>query len=329
MSNAALVPLSCLYRLGANLRRSLYAAGIFTRYRPDVRTVSVGNIAAGGTGKSPLVELLARGLTEAGVKVAVVRRSSAAGPFGGDYTDEEKVFAENVPGVQQISGRSKARAAREACALGPDLILVDDGFQTVGLERDLDVVTVDAADPFGSGRLLPAGILREPPRALARAGAVVLTHCDEVTPERKEKLLKELRGLTDARVFESSYRATGLTAVSGHSGETLFYLQDRKVFAFCGIGRPESFFATLKTIGCDVVGTKTFRDHHVYTPEDAAGIEAEAAHVSSEAIVTTQKDAARLEDVVEPGSDIYFVKIRLALPEKDELIQLVKGTGGR
>ncbi len=328
MSSAALLPLSCLYRLGAGLRRSLYSAGICRRYRPDARTVSVGNIAAGGTGKSPLVELLARGLTEADVKVVVVRRSSAGGPFGGDFTDEEKVFAENVPGVRQVSGRSKARAAREARALGPDLILVDDGFQTLDLARDLDVVTVDAASPFGNGRLLPAGILREPPRALARAGVVVLTHCSEVSPDEKEKVLRELRGLTDARIFESSYTATGLTAVSGHSEETLFYLQDKKVFAFCGIGRPESFFATLKTVGCDVAGTKTFHDHHVYTAEDLSGIEAKAAHVSSEAIVTTQKDAARLGNIVEPGSDVYFVKVRLDVQEKDELIRLVKGTGG-
>jgi tetraacyldisaccharide 4'-kinase len=326
--NPLLIPLSCLYALGSGVRRSLYSAGILKRYRPDARTVSVGNIAAGGTGKSPLVELLARELSDAGVNVVVVRRSSTSGPFGGDYTDEERAFAENVPCVQQVSGRSKAEAARKAVEQGPDLILVDDGFQTVSLERDLDVVTVDAASPFGNGRLLPAGILREPPRALERAGVVVLTHCEEVFAEEKNGILRELRNLTAARIFEASYVPTVIGSPSDGTESSLVDLHGRRVFAFCGIGRPAGFFDIVGKLDCRLVGRKAFRDHHAYTAEELAEIEGEAAHYEADVILTTQKDAARLRDVTEPGSDIYFLKIRLEVTDGDELIRLVKGNGG-
>jgi tetraacyldisaccharide 4'-kinase len=157
---------------------------------------------------------------------------------------------------------------------------------------------------------------------------VVLTHCDEVSAEEKQSVLEKLGELTDAGIFEAFYIPVGMSALSGRVGESLVYLQGKEVFAFCGIGRPTGFFSTLEKLGCQVAGTRVFRDHHVYSAADIAGIEGEAAHYGAQAVVTTQKDAARLRDMVEPGCDIYCVRVRLKIEDVEKLIQLVKGDAG-
>lgn len=319
-----LLPFSWLYHLGAVLRRAMYSAGIARRYRPPVRTISIGNITVGGTGKSPLVELLSAQIIAQGRKVAVVRRSRAGLLFGKDLSDEEKLLEENVPGISQFADTNKTRAAVRAARTRPDVILIDDGFQTFSLERDFDIVTVDATAPFGGGCLLPAGRLREPVRALGRAGAVVLTGCETVTSEEIKDVIGQIQNLTDAPVFSASIEVDCVSTLDGRK-EDPSSLQNRKVFAFCGIGNPASFFSTVERLGCEIAGRAIFADHHPYTQADINGISEDAGSTGSNIILTTQKDAVKLRDLSAIGIDIRFIRIRLKVTELERLLELMFG----
>lgn len=292
-ATALLLPFSWLYALGAGLRRALYSP---TRaYRPTVRTVSVGNITVGGTGKSPLVELIASELTKRNTKVAVVRRDKAAWPSSRDLSDEEEVFAENIPGVPQFSGSSKAECAKRASESELDILLVDDGFQTVSLARDLDIVTLDALRPFDNGFLLPAGRLREYPRALKRAGAIVLIRADELNDNGRDSLITALKSLTSADIFEAHYTPDSLKNISSNESIDVFSLKGKKIAAFCGIGSPTAFFSTLERLGAKIVETFVFPDHHIYTPDDVSSMSEQRKKLSADMAVTTQKDAVKLK----------------------------------
>lgn len=319
-----LLPLAWLYALGLAIRRAVCRIGITRPYRPPVRTISVGNITVGGTGKSPLVEFLCGEAERQGRKAVVVRRDRAGFPSGADLSDEEKVFAENLPDTQQVSGRNKADCVKQACTLEPDVVIVDDGFQTLSLERDFDIVTIDATSPFGNGHLLPAGTLREQPSVLRRADAVVLTRCDEIEPAEKDSILKELRRLTDAEIFEARYIMCGIMALDGGSSYSSA-ISGKKVFAFCGIGNPGSFFCSLERLGCVLAGRSVFRDHHAYSAGDLQSIEKEAADCGADMIMTTQKDAVRLRSLERSGREIHYLKIRLDVTNGDALCRSAIG----
>lgn len=319
-----LLPISWLYALGLAIRRALYRAGIARSYRPTARTISVGNITVGGTGKSPLVEFLCFELERQGRKAAVVRRDMAGFPSRADLSDEEKVFAENLPDTQQVSGKNKADCVRQACALEPDVVIVDDGFQTISLERDFDIVMVDATSPFGNGCLLPAGTLREPPGALRRADAVVLTRCDEIEPAEKDSIVEKLRRLTNAEIFEARYVADEIMTLGGGPSDSSA-ISGKKVFAFCGIGNPDGFFRTLDRLGCVVAGRRVFRDHYAYSTADVRSMEKEAEDCAADMIMTTQKDAVRLRSLERAEREIHYLKIHLDVTRGDTLCNLAVG----
>lgn len=319
-----LLPLSWLYALGLILRRILRSTGIAKTYRPPVRTISVGNITAGGTGKSPLVEFLCTELKKQSLSVVVARRNRAAWPSNADLTDEAKVFSENVPETPQVLGRSKEDCVRRACASRPDIVLVDDGFQTLFLERDLDIITIDATSPFGNGFLLPAGTLREPPYELRRADAVVLTHCLEIMPEAKDALVRKLRRWTSSEIFEARYVVDNVATLSGDSADPST-MAGKKIFAFCGIGSPAGFVRTLERLNCVVAGKSIFSDHHVYCSDDLSTIKKDAEKCGAEMIVTTQKDAVRLRSLEGLEWEIHYLKIHLGVRNADKLCRLVVG----
>ncbi len=319
-----LLPLSWIYALGLSIHRAMYRTGIARPYRPPVRTISVGNITVGGTGKSPLVEFICVEMGRQGRRAVVVRRDRAGFPSGADLSDEEKVFSENVPETPQVAGRNKADCVKQACALEPDVVIVDDGFQTISLERDFDIVTVDATSPFGNGNLLPAGTLREPPSALRRADAVVLTRCDEIKPTEKDSILTELRQMTDAEIFEARYIADEIMTL-GDGSMAPSAISGKKIFAFCGIGNPDGFFRTLERLGCVIAGRRVFRDHHVYRADDLRTIEKDAEDSGADMIVTTQKDAVRLRSLEHLKREIHYLKIHLDIPNGDTLCRLAAG----
>ncbi|HHT9157207.1 MAG TPA: tetraacyldisaccharide 4'-kinase [Candidatus Tripitaka californicus] len=288
----ALRPASYLYGGLLWTRGLLYRHGVLPTVRLPLPVISVGNITLGGTGKTPLVELLARFLTERGKKVAILSRGYA-GTNG--TSDEFMEFRERLPHVPFLLGKDRLASARTAIEeFHPQCLLLDDGFQHWGLARDLDIVVIDTLSPFGSGHLLPAGTLREPPSSLKRAGLFVLSRTNLCPPERLQDIkghLLHLNSLTP--IIETVHHPLYLEDMNGNRVE-VSYLNGKKTFAFCGLGNPTSFEKTLQSLGANVVGFKSFSDHHHYTPEECKGLTSEAIKLGAEAIVTTCKDRVKL-----------------------------------
>jgi tetraacyldisaccharide 4'-kinase len=239
-----------------------------------VPVISVGNITAGGTGKTPLVEWVVRRLERRRLRVAVLARGYGRRLDGGDDED----LLGNSELVRRFADPDRARAGRRAVTeFHPDAVVLDDGFQHYRLHRDVDLVTVDATNPFGHGRLLPRGLLRDRPSALRRANAIVLTRTDQVTPSELASIREDIaRHSLDRPVIDTVHRPAAVRTLADHRTWTPDWLKGRRVYAFCGVGNPGSFRRTLESAGADVVKFRAFPDHHVYRPAEARQLEVEA-----------------------------------------------------
>jgi tetraacyldisaccharide 4'-kinase len=303
----ALAPFSTLYGRALESRARLYRSGAFAAERAACPVISVGNLTFGGTGKTPFVEFLARRLRFEGRTPAIVSRgygrrskgvvvvSDGSGPLVGpdEGGDEPVAIARRVPGVPVIVGEHRAEAARAAQGHGADLIILDDGFQHLALERDVDLLLLDAADPFGGGELPPRGRLREPLSALARADAVVFTRIDLADPPREARAELARRN-PEAPVFTARIRPAGLWDERGSAvAETR--LTSRRFVAVCGIANPASFRASLAELDLPAEELLAFPDHHRYGRRDLERIRQAADRTGSAWIATTEKDAVKLE----------------------------------
>jgi tetraacyldisaccharide 4'-kinase len=305
----ALAPISVLYGAGMKTRRALYRGGLLRARDLGVPVISVGNITTGGTGKTPLVEWIAAEINRRGRRVCIAtrgyRRSNPADRVvvsdGQEILadvkragDEPLLLAERLKGrAAVICDSHRVAAARWAIErLQTEVVILDDGFQHLRVARDLDIVTVDATNPFGNGRLLPAGILREPIAELARADCVVMTRADLANDVAG--LQKNIERVTHGRpVFRSRMKSIGLRPI--HATDT--YTKEQPVAVMCAVGNPEAFFAQLRGDGHNLCHTKAFRDHHPYTQNDVDQFLA-AAHVrGAETIFTTAKDEVKLRSL--------------------------------
>ena len=306
-------------------RDALYRSGVAHAVRARRPVISVGNITVGGTGKTPMVAYLAGLLRGEGLKPAILMRGYR--PLGASgMGDEAAALQAALPDVPVFCNRNRAAAAKEAVSsAGANVLLLDDGFQHRRLGRDLDVVTVDALCPFGGGRLLPAGLLRESPSALRRADIVVLTRTDEVEGDVLEEVEGEVRRLAPEAVpARSVHRATRVFFAEENRLGDVAELSGRKVAAFCGIGRPESFRRTLEGLCGEVVLFREFPDHHVYGEEELRSLVREGGKMGAELIVTTEKDYARLRGIQGLGLPPAVIGIELAVTSgEDELRRLV------
>jgi len=192
----------------------------------------------------------------------------------------------------------RVAGARSAVAAGADVLVMDDGFQHMRLRRDLDIVTIDATCPFGYGAVLPRGLLREPIEALDDADAIVLTRCDQVDEAALAAVRQRLATLAPRAVVAESVMAP--MALRGFDGSEAppGSLAGEAVWAFCGVGNPEAFYATLETLGARLVGRSSFNDHHAYDDRDIARL-IDSARAAGAALITTAKDAVRLEGFAE------------------------------
>ena len=274
--------------------------------RASIPVISVGNLTVGGTGKTPLVAWLALRLHELGRQPAIVSRgyggragrgplivSDGSGPRSPvvDCGDEPYLLARSLSGTIVVVGSDRPAGAAAAAARGADVVILDDGFQHRRLFRDLDIVLLDGDAPFGNGRLLPGGPLREPLGALGRADVVLVTR----------RAAGESLGEVEAAVRRHNPRAPILRA--GHRGvgfieaSGLAAAPPSRAAAFCGIGNPTRFRRDLEATGIEVVDFRTYRDHHRYTLADIASLERLAeAHGCD--LITTEKDLVRIG----PGS---------------------------
>lgn len=303
--------LSFGYRLGVACRNRAFDRGWKSIHKAQVPVVSVGNLTTGGTGKTPCVEYVARFYRQLGLQVALLSRG-----YGSDRgrNDEALVLEENLPDVPHLQGADRAALAQVAVEeLESEILVLDDGFQHRRLHRDLDIVLIDATCPWGHGYLLPRGLLREPIGNLNRAHVVMLTRCDLTTAEALESIRKVVRNVKELPIVESTHRPAAWCNASQQS-MALDALKDRPVAGFCGLGNPDAFRQSLTKLGMNVVGWRTFPDHHRYSKADVDDLRTWAAQQPAEAaIVTTQKDLVkiRLDRIGE--RDLWALAIQLQI----------------
>ncbi|TLM66191.1 MAG: tetraacyldisaccharide 4'-kinase [Deltaproteobacteria bacterium] len=291
-------PLALVYRAVVSLRAACYRLGLCRVYRAAVPVISVGNLTVGGTGKTPVVDLLAKKLLAKGVRVAVVSRGYG-GRFRGeagcvaagdgalqmspqDAGDEPFLLAARNPGLAVYVARKRKLGVRAAERAGARVVILDDGFQHLAVHRDVNIALLDARAPFGNGRLLPAGPLREAPAALRRADLAIMTHAGAASAAVPfaGPLLRCRPRLADALTTLDGTEVPW-TALSGKS-----------VLAFAGIARPEDFFRALQARGVVPTATLAFDDHQDYSGEQLNRLVQSCDNVQLS--VTTEKDAVKL-----------------------------------
>lgn len=328
-----LSPLELLYRLFLWLRRAAYGRGWVARKRLPAKVVSVGNLTVGGTGKTPMVMRLAAGLEQRGLRVAVLTRGYGrrqALPLvingRGDLSqyrpdlmgDEPILLARRLPDVTIGIGADRYALGEKIIEMEestpPDVFLLDDGFQHLRLARDLDLVLLDSTDPFGGGAVLPAGPLREPREALARADLIVLTRVDE---NARTELLEEVRRLNPrAPVFRAGTKFVGAFDAATHRTANLFALKQQPALAFCGVGNPQAFENDLERWGFDVAGLVAFPDHHRYGIEDFKLLVRHADRAGARVLLTTEKDMVNLSVVPPSIPPTFYCRIELELDDE-------------
>jgi tetraacyldisaccharide 4'-kinase len=305
------------YAWAARLRNRLYDRGWKRSYRPPVAVVSLGNLTLGGTGKTPGVEYVARFYRDRNLRVAILSRGY--GSVGG-RNDEALVLEENLPDVPHLQGADRVQLAQiAALELESEILVLDDGFQHRRLARDLDLVLLDATDPWGPGYLFPRGFLREPPASLGRAGVVMLTRCDQVKRSVVDDLRQRVaRYAGQAAIVETVHRPMEL--LNGeHQSAPIGELAGRPVAGFCGIGNPDAFRQTLASLEADVVAFRTFPDHHAYTRADVEDLRTWAGQqVADCMIVTTQKDMVKLRLSRLSGRSLWALRICLQVERGQE-----------
>jgi tetraacyldisaccharide 4'-kinase len=325
--------LSLLYGVIVMGRYASYAWGLCRRRRLPCRVISVGNLTVGGTGKTPLTIWLARWYRRQGWRVVVLSRgygahrerpvqvvSTGAGPLI-DWRaagDEPYMLAQALPGIPVLIALDRYLGGRYACEhFRAQVLILDDGFQHYALHRDLDVVLIDASNPFGAGALLPRGMLREPLRALQRADVVVLTRVDMAT-ETLSALYKHIRRW-HARPPISSVTVAEALSQWGHDRlETPTQLAGQRVVAFAGIGNPSALVATLEQLGAEVVACLVYPDHHPYTLDDWQAILEVAQQQRAAYLVTTDKDAVRMATDWDAPLPLYTVRVGITFVQGHE-----------
>jgi tetraacyldisaccharide 4'-kinase len=258
-----------------------------------VPVVSVGNLTFGGTGKTPLVEWLANWFRRHDVRVALVSRGYGA--EAGSRNDEALELEQKLPDVPHVQNPDRVAAARMAIEeFDSQLILLDDAFQHRRIHRDLNIVVIDATDPFGFDHVFPRGTLREPVAGVRRADVVMLSRADLVPAAERQRIRAEIaRHAPHALWTESAHAPRTLLAASGAEAN-LESLAGRPLAAFCGLGNPAGFRHTLEQLGCQIVDFREFPDHFAYGRADVESLAAWAADSRAEAVVCTHKDLVKL-----------------------------------
>lgn len=308
------------YCVGVDIRNRLYDRGWLSVASAAVPVVSVGNLTVGGTGKTPCVEYLAQYYRNRDVRVAILSRGYGveSGP-----NDEALVLEENLPDVPHLQGADRAALATTAVEeLESELLILDDGFQHRRLARDLDIVLIDATNPWGHGHLLPRGLLRESRRGLRRADAVIITRSDRAA--NLDQLRQDIAGCIrpNTAIVNAVHRPSAWQRVNDSTCEPMAF-RGRIAAAFCGLGNPESFRQTLVELGLEVRDWRVFPDHHPYARSDVDDLRRWAETLPKHALMlTTQKDAVKLRLPDLAGRELWALRIGLVLragAERDEL----------
>jgi tetraacyldisaccharide 4'-kinase len=325
------------------LRQFLYQNRVLRDATLGVQVIAVGNLTVGGTGKTPVVEKFARALQDQGRKVAILSRGYRSRPrpiherilnqilLRGDTTpprvvsdgksllldsevagDEPYMLASNLKDVVVLVDKDRVKSGRYAIEkFGCDTLLLDDGFQYWKLRgRRQDVVLIDRQQPFGNNQLLPRGTLREPPSHLSRANVIFITKSDGRTAE----LRRQIQTLNaNAGIIECMHQPLYFEDVFTGDRHELSVLQGRKVATISGIAQPESFEGSLLKLGCDLVYTKRFADHHRFSQQELLNFINRSKKRQAELLVTTQKDAVRFPKLDRRDLPFYFMRVEIKI----------------
>ena len=336
-----LTPLSYIYAVVIKTRGWLYDCRFLKQKQLPCGVISVGNIVVGGTGKTPAVIWIAKYLQSEGFHVGVLLRGykrldqhSISVVSDGkkiltpltESGDEASMIARKLPGVPVVVGKDRYTAGLEVIQLWghtQGVLVLDDGFQRRQLARDMDILTIDSTQPFGTGKLLPAGTLREPKTALKRADVLLLTRTDLAA----ESINFEQLGL-GKQVFQTCHQPTRLYQMSTGEECALDLLEGQHLLAVCGIGNPEAFAGALRQFEPKAVELLAFPDHHRYSLADLNDISTRTRDVGVNIVVTTEKDSQKLEAFAAttefslPESVQFFVlEIELEIRTNSEILK--------
>lgn len=322
---AGLSAAAAAYRAALTARSASYRIGLLSTRGLPVPVISIGNVTVGGSGKTPLAEVVVLALREMGARPAIVSRGYGrrtrgvriVADGGGlrlgarDGGDEPVLLAERLPGVPIVVGESRYEAG--AVAVGTcfaNALVLDDGFQHRTLSKDLEIVVVSGSDPWGNGRLFPRGSLREPLSALKRAGLVVVTNTPNAGATSDIARVLRRRG-SAATVLSGAYRPTSLRRGDHVRADASEALCGRKVLILAGLAGPGGFVATAEGLGAEVAGLAEFPDHHWYTEGDLARVATRVSETGAEAVLTTEKDWVRLREMPRGDVPFWVLSVRL------------------
>ncbi len=331
-----LQPFSYLYGAVVAVRNMFFENNVLRSVRVPVPVISVGNITSGGTGKTPIVELIAAMVRDAGKRAAIVSRgygrltsgfmlvSDGITVFAGadEAGDEAFQMAKKLRGVPVIADEVRTHGALlaiERCLA--DVVVLDDGFQHRALRRDCDIVLIDALHEPWHMPMLPAGHRREPLSSLRRADAVIVTKCAPQTD--RTALEHRVRQFTDAPVFTSSYAP--VSCVERGSGEStpVSSLRNTTAVVFCGIGQPESFRHTVESLGIRIASFHAFGDHHRFTVRDLRELTQAMARTGAGYLLTTEKDACRLDGLFDPSFPVLSLVMEAAVHDAEKFAAMI------
>jgi tetraacyldisaccharide 4'-kinase len=323
--------LAFIYHLSCRLRIFLYDKGVLPRKRAGCYVVSVGNLTVGGTGKTPVTIYLAEKWKEKGYAVGIVSRG-----YGGNYKepvvlvsdgttllekvskvgDEPYLMAERLKGVPIVVSVDRFKGCQRLIEqFKVDVILLDDGFQHLRLHRDLNLLLVDATNPFGNGFLLPRGSLREPVSEVRRADLVIFTRSENGSDA--SEWIAEIERLGRPCV-RSTFRPTGLTELHSGVPRPLSDLKGQPVLCFCGIGNPDSFLHLLGLLGAEIKEQVIFGDHHPYQKSDWIDIKKKVAEREVKCVVTTEKDAVKIKEFLPADFEVWVLRVEVFFWEEAE-----------
>jgi tetraacyldisaccharide 4'-kinase len=334
-------PFSPLYSLAMRIREWMYTKRILQSYRFPVPVISVGNLTMGGSGKTPMVQYLARELQQYGYRPAIISRGYGGKAVGKvnvvsdgnsimlsaeQAGDEPRFLAETLPGVPVLTGIVRRLPAQQAIDMGADLLVLDDGFQHLQIRRDVNLVLFNTDRLAGNSRVFPGGDLREPVAALKRATNFVMTGVGEENRERAEKfsqlLFKRFPGIPVAQVgygVEGPVRLNGSGLLEAANADSL---RQGCWFAFAGIAHPTSFQQTLEEHGVVMSGFRSLDDHQSYSKELLTKIMAEATAAGACGLITTEKDLVKLAPV-QGGTDFPLLGLRMEVRSEPSLIRSI------
>ncbi len=338
--------LELVYICLLTVKNFLFKINIIQSYKLPCKVISIGNITTGGTGKTPVVERLAHRLQKRKKKIAIVSRgyggknkkpliiSDGKQIFAGvkEAGDEVYMMARHLKNIPIIIGKDRYQAGKLAIKeFDPDIIILDDAFQHRQLERNNDIVTISAINPFGYNHLIPRGLLREPLSALKRADNFVISRADQVSKKQVQEIKNKLKRYNkNAKIFTSHYQPLYIKSLTSEASDSykVDELKGKKVLALSGIGTPDSFIKSLKQLEAKVIDSIIYPDHYKYREKDLMDIAVKAQMQNVDWVITTEKDAVKFtEEMVTQFRKlkigIFTLGVKLEVYENEGLVSVI------